>query len=41
MTDWMEFLEQALDQFQQTVPDKAFVLLNGIITPITPWEGDE
>ena len=41
MTDWMEFLEQALDTFQQTVPNKSFVILDGIIVPITLWEGDE
>ena len=34
MTDWTEFLESALEQFQQTVPDKIFVILNGIIVPI-------
>lgn len=40
MTEWMDYLEQALEQFQKTVPEKIFVILNGIITPITLW-GDE
>lgn len=37
MTDWQEFLEQALEQFQQTVPAKNFVILDGSIVPITLW----
>ena len=32
--NWTEFLESALEQFQQTVPDKIFVILDGIIVPI-------
>ena len=41
MTNWQDFLEQALDQFQETVPSKIFVILDGIIVPITLWEVEE
>ena len=38
LTNWMEFLEQALDTFQEAVPDKVFAIVDGIIMPITLWE---
>ena len=37
MTEWTEFLEQALDSFQEAVPDKVFAIVDGIIMPITLW----
>lgn len=34
MTDWEMFLEPALEAFQEAIPDKCFVILDGIIVPI-------
>lgn len=41
MTDWFEFLGQALDQFQEVSTNGVFAIVDGIIKPITPWEVDD